>query len=330
MIISLLIAAYNVEKHIKKCLLSCVLQDLPSEKFEIICVNDGSTDQTATIIKEIQLSYRNIILIEQANSGLGSARNKALHHASGSFVWFIDGDDFIEPMVLSKIIFSLKNLNLDILMLNYKIVDEQGTVINNNANNPDVTEVISGSEFYKNNYSKSYTWSFVFERILFYKNRIFFKERINMQDSEILPKLMFHSKRISFLNVRCYNYVQHPNSFTNSKNGKNRYIYFASIIKVKKSLQHFLDNDVGNDEQIRVGLKKKIESLHDVIFNHLVYFRYEKTWAIKIIDLLQKNRLYPLQVDCKGKMKLIKWGLNHYPLTVLGLIDFIRNFKNKF
>lgn len=320
--LSILIAAYNVEKFIEKCVLSCCDQDLLTSEYEIIIIDDDSSDSTLNILEKLQEMYVNVRVYNQENSGLGAVRNKGVLKAIGSYVWFIDGDDFLESNILKKILHNIESKNLETLVLNYNIVDEQGHILGKNVNEIEISQkVISGSKFYNTNYSKSYTWSFIFKRELFVENKVFFKERINMQDSEILPKLMFHVDRIAFLNEACYNYVQQPNSFTNTINSAKRYRYFESIVEVEKSLQDFLKKDVANNELMKEGLEKKIEGLQHVIFNHLIFFNYDKEWLLKIIKLLKRNSLYPLKHKAKGKMKLLKIGLNNWPLVTKWVVD---------
>lgn len=325
MFLSIIIAAYNVELFIEKCVLSAVMQLGFDHSYEIIIIDDGSTDATLLILKKLQKAYENIVVVTQQNSGLGAARNIGLKHANGEFVWFIDGDDYIEENILKKILNVINLKNLDALALNYNVVDDKYNVSTRHTNDIKMErEIVTGCEFYQANYAKSYTWSYIFKRTIFTKSDICFKERINMQDSEILPKLMLEIQKISFLEEVCYYYVQHPNSYTNSNNGQKRLKYFESIIEVEASLKSFLLNEAKNNIQIKKGLEKKIEGLHNVLFNHLLFFSYEKEWLLKIIKLLKKNNLYPLQNKAKGKMQLLKIGFNSCPIATKWVVDKIR------
>lgn len=92
MILSIIIPVYNVEKYIKKCLLSCINQkNVSKEEYEIIIVNDGTKDNSMQIIKEtidsLSPDLNNIAVISQKNMGLSEARNTGLRHANGDYVW---------------------------------------------------------------------------------------------------------------------------------------------------------------------------------------------------------------------------------------------------
>ena len=101
-IISLIAPAYNVEKYIEACVHSCENQDLPRDSYEIIIVNDGSTDSTYSTIERLSGVYENIRIVTQKNQGLSVARNNGFKLARGKYVWFIDSDDCISSNCLGK------------------------------------------------------------------------------------------------------------------------------------------------------------------------------------------------------------------------------------
>jgi len=301
------------------------MQNTATFDYEIVVVNDGSTDRTLSILQKLEPIYTNLKVISQENTGLGGARNTGLNHAKGDYVWFIDGDDYLHDAILSDIIQETTAKDLDTLILNYAVVNESYNVLEQHQNTINISEIITGGDYYEAHFSKSYTWMFVFKRSIFTTNNLTFKERINMQDSEILPKIMYHTKRLAFLHKVCYYYLQHPESFTNSEKGGKRYKYFESIIAVSYSLQEFLSNVEEKNPKIALGIKKKLLSFHHIIYNHLVYVPYEKKWLIKIIGLLRMHEFYPLQFQGDRKVKLIVVLMNNWPVSTKKAIDVLRN-----
>lgn len=327
--LSIVVAAYNVEKFIEKCILTCMSQNIPTNNYEVICVDDGSTDNTSAILGEYRNKYSNFTLINQTNQGLGVSRNIGLKHAKGDFIWFIDGDDYVEVEILTEIIKKIDDFNLDTLVLNYNIVQSDNQLFKHGANDVKIdNNTITGSKFYRFNFSKSYSWSFVFKKSLFDNHHILFKEGINMQDSEILPRLLTNVERLSFLKRPCYNYVQHPNSFTNSNDGDKRLNYFKSIIVVSNSLKEFLKTEVKGNNDLKFGLIKKTEMLHQIVFNHLVYFTYDRETLFKVINLLKSNGFYPLRYNAKRKNKIFKIGLNNFPFLMNDVLNFLFRLKH--
>lgn len=325
MVLSIIIAAYNVEAFIEKCILSVSKQSLLPKFYEILVINDGSTDNTLTLLNELQKKVSNLRIISQENSGLGASRNTGLQYSLGDYLWFIDGDDYIEENCLDGMVGILSEEQLDVLVLNYTVVDSSYKILSSDVKPfANGNKILSGSDFYSLNYSKNYTWLFIFNKKLFTENGISFKERINMQDSEILPKLMFYAKKISFFDKNSYFYVQQENSFTNSINGLKRYKYFESIIEVRNSLNTFRNEIILKDAILAQTILLKMDSLHTVVFNHLIYFRYERKWLTDIIQLLRTNEFYPLKYNANGKIKYVKMGMNSNPFITKKVIDYLR------
>lgn len=107
--LSIIIPMYNAEPYIRKCLESCLDQDLPPEDFEVIVVNDGSTDAGLSVAEGLAAAARSegkaaVRLFSQENAGQGAARNRALAVAAGEYVWFVDADDWIEPQCLGTLL----------------------------------------------------------------------------------------------------------------------------------------------------------------------------------------------------------------------------------
>lgn len=115
MFLSFIVPVYNVEKYLGECLDSLLNQDITHEEYEIICVNDGSTDNSGTILKRYQEKYSNITVISQQNSGVAVARNVGLDHARGDYIWFVDSDDIIACNILRNMKSIAENQNPDII-----------------------------------------------------------------------------------------------------------------------------------------------------------------------------------------------------------------------
>lgn len=103
MLLSIIIPVYNAEKYLDECLGSLFDQDLSENEYEIVCVDDGSADRSAELIGLWQRKHANIVLIQQANSGVSVARNTGVDAAAGDFIWFVDADDLIAPRVLDAL-----------------------------------------------------------------------------------------------------------------------------------------------------------------------------------------------------------------------------------
>lgn len=93
--VSVLIPCYNVEEYIDECIQSVINQTL--HEIEIICINDGSTDATLSILEKYKLIDQRVIIINKKNTGYGDSMNKALDEAHGEYIGIVESDDFVEP-----------------------------------------------------------------------------------------------------------------------------------------------------------------------------------------------------------------------------------------
>ena len=100
MFFSIIIPVFNCEKYLCDCLDSCVKQDLPNNEYEILCINDGSTDTSIHILNDYANKYRQIKVFSQENRGVSAARNIGLDNAKGEYIMFVDGDDLIRANCL--------------------------------------------------------------------------------------------------------------------------------------------------------------------------------------------------------------------------------------
>ncbi len=213
--ISIIVPIYNIEKFVSRCLDSIINQTY--KDFEIIIVNDGSTDNSGKIAKEYKEKYDDkIIYIEKSNGGLSSARNVGIENASGKFIMFVDGDDWIECRCIETLINYIElNKNLDIVEFGYRSVNDYKVI----------SEIKFKEKLIKNRNNVLNEYFFESEIVdmvcnKIYKKRLFegirFVEGKIHEDYMITPELLLKAEKILIVKEVFYNYYQRINSITNS------------------------------------------------------------------------------------------------------------------
>lgn len=145
--ISYILPCYNVERYIEDCLDSIYAQNLLEDEFEVICVNDCSTDKTQSIIVDYSKRHDNLMLINHTeNLTAGGARNTGIRAASGEYIWFVDPDDLIRPDDISGMLTKMKAENLDIFLFNFEDLDERLNHIKDECVLSD-SEILSGQDY---------------------------------------------------------------------------------------------------------------------------------------------------------------------------------------
>lgn len=118
MLLSIITPVYNTAAYLRFSLDSCLDQGVSAEDYEIICIDDGSTDESPAILDEYATRYPNLRVVHKANEGVSVARNVALDMAQGEYIWFIDSDDFIQRNVLPDIFEILRSRKPQQLQMN--------------------------------------------------------------------------------------------------------------------------------------------------------------------------------------------------------------------
>ena len=208
--LSIIIPVFNVEPYLHKCLLSCLEQDLSCEDYEIIIINDGSTDSSLLIAQDFAEQYNNIKVYSQKNSGQSVARNRGLSLAKGEYIWYIDPDDWLESAILQKLYIEMSTNDLDCLWFKWRRIDASGHCYINSSDNTSRrkgTVVESGISFLNNNFGYAcYSPAFWFRRQFLLDNSFFFKEGVIFEDTELIPRILLKADRVKFIPLLCYNY----------------------------------------------------------------------------------------------------------------------------
>lgn len=220
MILSIIVPIYNVEHYLPKCIDSLLNQDLPVNEYEIILVDDGSSDRCGAICDEYASKYGHIRVIHRENGGLSAARNSGIEIAHGKYIQFVDSDDYLESNVLNALVEKMEEDNLDVLRFNYRNVNEEYVEIHPNKDPQRYvdfsSEICDGLTFLNEKLGPAcYGWQFILKTDLV-KSVPLFKEGIYFEDVEWTPRVLAASKRVTSENIPAYNYLIRQGSITNA------------------------------------------------------------------------------------------------------------------
>lgn len=127
MTISIIIPIYNGEHFIEQCINSIEKNNFSST--EIICINDGSTDDSLKRLLKLKKQFDNLIIINQKNKGIAAARNKGIELSRGKYIFFIDQDDYIDDDYIQTFYQKIIDLKADVIIGGYKRVNNKGKII---------------------------------------------------------------------------------------------------------------------------------------------------------------------------------------------------------
>lgn len=240
--LSIIVPVYNVEKYLEKCILSIYNSSIYEFTYEIIVVNDGSTDSSSYILENLKKIISNLIIIYQKNKGLSEARNKGLEFATGKYVWFIDSDDYINDIFFDyNELFESSN---DLIFFDFNIVVENGYLNSklekgNNYRKYFYEGCYNNIDFYKKfsrNHGLMYAWGYFIKLEFILKNKLYFLSGIHYEDIEFTTKAIFLANNISIKKIALYNYLQRQGSILASAKPKKFHYDHA---KITSSLNDF-------------------------------------------------------------------------------------------
>lgn len=219
---SVLIPVYNVEKYLTKCVDSVLNQTYTD--YEIILLDDGSTDKSGEICDEYSARYSNISVFHQLNAGLLLTRCRLIRRARGSFCVFLDSDDWLRQDALEVISNTINRENCDVVMYNYCRVNENQTfenapVFSNGAvffgeNKKALYDKFFESSYLNNMWTKAVKRS-LFDNIIDYER---LAHRISLGEDALVSMHVYHEmKRLVYIDEALYYYRYNPNSLTAKK-----------------------------------------------------------------------------------------------------------------
>ena len=219
-LLTVVIPVYNVEKYLKRCVESVIAQDW--KKYEILLVDDGSTDHSPQICDNYVKTYDFISVIHKENGGLSEARNTGLSQAKGEYVYFPDSDDWIEPDTFIALAEALESQKFDIISFNREFIKGEEDVI---ISDPVETQVFEGKDAFVEMLKHSYITGFandkIYRKSLFMDHDILFPKGKYYEDLGTNYKLFLSAKKVYATNQKYYHYlIDNPDSITQSWNEK--------------------------------------------------------------------------------------------------------------
>ncbi len=211
--ISIIVPVYNTSMYLEKCLTSLKTQTLTD--IEIICVNDGSTDDSLSILNKYKQEDKRFIVLNQENKGQSSARNLGIKIAKGEYIGFVDSDDYVEPTMFEELYDNAFNNKTDISMCGINTFDD--STGNMCPDDPYLTLNLFPTSLDSNVFDFNATsdflfrisvapWHKIYKKTFLSKNNILFPEGLFFEDNLFFYESFIKAKRISYTRKKLYNY----------------------------------------------------------------------------------------------------------------------------
>lgn len=304
--VSVVVPVYKAEKYLNSCLDSLVNQTL--KDVEIICVNDGSPDNSIEILKEYQEKYKNIVVIDKKNEGVWKARLDGINAANGKYICFLDSDDNVELDFLEKMHNKIKNTNADISICGFKRIEDKtkkvlskemksasDRVIDMNKNPEEVISVNTA------------LWNKIYKASILKELKNIENPPRILEDMMFLSLVYLRTKKITFVDEYLYNYMVIEGSAMNTLKEND-------IASIEKSMLEVKDIYIKNKAST-----EKMQILSSIAFLHL---------GISLILRIFQNEKDKFKVEYNNILKYLDENFPEWRKTKY--LNIIYNLKNGF
>lgn len=230
-LVSIIVPIYNSENYIQRCVKSLINQTM--KNIEIILINDGSTDNTLSILNELKKKDSRISVITKHNGGVSSARNMGLKYSKGKYITFVDADDWCESNMIEKMYKMAENKKVDIVSCGHSMDDKHGKSFYTNVIKYDMHSLDNNEIGKILHYSTiSYSIAKLYKNNIIKDNNIKFNENISMgEDALFVCDYLLHINSAGIVNIPGYHYVRCNNDSLSTKFVPNIDIFIENIWK---------------------------------------------------------------------------------------------------
>jgi glycosyltransferase involved in cell wall biosynthesis len=319
-LLSVIIPVYNAAPYVEACINSIYQQRLDGNDFEIILINDGSTDDSLLIITELQKRHDNIHIFSQKNQGPSVARNKGIKEACGKYISFVDADDLLIPGALSYLINYAERYSTDVIEGKYIEMDTQcvDKGIHTEISLPNLSEthlqVKNGEQALIENFSPAeiHVVVYLYRRKYLIENQIYFIPNEYFEDVPYCINTVLKTKRFLSLPVTFYIYRRHSNSITSS-------ITVAKLYSMNNIIHHIHLQQ--KDSLLSESIKRQIRgSIFRSLSLSIWYLSHQKSLYIHrkeiIRDLKKKVPELTLNKSLKERVISVVFHANLLPAYI--------------
>lgn len=287
--VSVILPVYNVGKYLKQSLDSLITQTL--EDIEIICVNDGSTDDGKQILDEYAKKDSRIKVIHKEHAGTGAARNDGLKIATGECIGFVDPDDWVKENMFERLYDVLKEQNVDIVMCmpdgfndQKQIFQAFGYFVEDNFAQLKNRGVFNWKDISPFSYPMC-IWNKLYRKELFDKNNIDFAEGLDFEDHKVIFKSLLTAKSIYFIPEKLYVY-RHNRPGSILSDNDNRLIDHIEIFNIVEKILE----ETGTSESLRKDfITYKVHNL--LYYYGMIKDEHKADYYQKMLESIKETNL---------------------------------------
>ncbi|MBN4057996.1 glycosyltransferase [Olleya sp. AH-315-K02] len=303
--LSIVIPLYDKEKYIERCLKSLLAQDLSQDQYEIIIVDDGSTDAGGTIAQNYSEIHANIHFFLQQNKGVSASRNRGLEIANGDYVYFLDADDYLAENTFKRLLALCIEKGLEILEFDTKKTNKnEPTFTVSETTSTPTLQVMDGMAYLSKHDFICEAWRYFVKRELLTESGVRFIEGILYEDVVFTASLFLKAKKVAKVAMDVHRYVVVENSIVTSKDRAHNLKFIKGMVF---AIEHFdnLTKGLGTTDSNYAMVVNKIKGRQQalvlaLIIRTLKYRPIDYKQLKEILTKLKSFGAYPIDLKIGG------------------------------
>ena len=328
-LLTYIIPVYNTERYVLRCLQSIVNQQLWPDDYEVLVVDDGSTDGSRAVVEAFAAEHRQVKLLTQQNAGVSAARNLAMDNARGRYLMFVDSDDRLGDDVIHRVVQRAIDDDLDVLSFNYECEDAQGNVLpHSREDNYATTPVATGYDFLKAHSMTPYVWRFLLRREYLQQGGWRFDPSLIVcEDGALIARFLLNAPRMAHEDTIAYCYVNRSDSAMHNPDKEHLRRRVFSQVDAAASIN-------ATARQFEAQTSQQAPASVDGVRNVYLFFSMTKALTCgmvdEVLDRISKAGLYPFPcVGPEADYHGVKWKIIHRLMMVPGLWKLLSKIYQK-
>lgn len=311
---------HNASSYIEHCLRSLYHQDLDEQEFEVIIIDDGSTDNSVDLVERFRGSHDNIHLFLEKNIGAYATRNKLLKLATGDYIYCIDADDYLAHNQLNRLLGMALAEKLEMMCFDTQVTSSEDSFLSNQPIPAEFTpEIVKGQEFIKNypNHRVEIWWYLIRRDYLRQHGFVFDNNQYNA-DVIFTLKVLMNAKRLAYAPFSVHRYYQSPNSLMRHADPYKNKRLLVALFSMVKDLNTYVNSISSSMKGVDKGIKDILIKRRD---QFSFFFLVKLSGAGHDINSLKRRvralkhmNVYPIQ-SYIGSKKSLKYQLLNFVIN---------------
>jgi len=295
-LLSIIVPVYNVEPFLRKCVHSLEQQDLAPERYEVILVNDGSTDRSGELCTELARQYGNIKVIGQENQGLSAARNTGMDAARGKYMMFVDSDDYIETNVIGRVVEVAERSKAELCFFLAEAFNEHGSWPTDHQPFA-YNQVYTGEYIMLHGMKVSSVWMNIYLSDFLRQIGLKFHKGLINEDIDFNMMLYPLAHRILFTDILVYHYncsFSYPSLMRNKDVAKHRQTLLSTVEIVNDIFRYCESAPVSKGIQRLYRRRMRSLLVSSVLSAYRDHQYYDRAFLHTLLDRARGYHLYPI------------------------------------